>query len=153
MTGPRLRQDQQNSSSSEWLQDFHQLRSQLSQPIYSILHFRSQIHHILKSIYLPQPPVNGKEDDSDPSPSSWLKAVCQMTGPSKALDHSLLAFGAIQVWLSGESGISRDETVQLYNDALGKVIRDLDTRQTRNSDQILAAIVVLSTCEVSFRLI
>lgn len=67
-----------------------------------------------------------------------------MAASSEALDHALLAFCAIQVRLSGETGISNDETVQLYNTALGKVIRDV----ARNNDETLAAIVVLSTCEV-----
>ncbi|KAM0205519.1 hypothetical protein ACHAQI_009079 [Fusarium lateritium] len=74
-------------------------------------------------------------------------AVCQMQRPSDPLDHSLIAFCAIQIRLSG-ADISHDETVQLYNQALSKIIVVLDSPSIGNSDESLAAIVVLSTCEV-----
>ncbi|KAL7940870.1 hypothetical protein V8C42DRAFT_355946 [Trichoderma barbatum] len=102
------------------------------------------------------------------SPSSeWIRSVHQLRGqfsqpfydtpnfrsqalraPSIALDHSLLAFCAVQVCLSGDSCLSQDETGQVYNRALSKVIEDLNPRRVRNSDGTLAAIVVLATCEL-----
>jgi hypothetical protein len=72
-----------------------------------------------------------------------------MQRPSEPLDHSLIAFCAIQIHLSGKPGISHDETVRLYNQALSKIITILDSPSVGNSDESLAAIVVLSTCEVS----
>jgi hypothetical protein len=74
-----------------------------------------------------------------------------MRNPSEALDHSLVAFCAIQTRVSGQSVISYDETVQLYNQALSKIIGILGSPSAGNSDESLAAIVILSTCEVSRR--
>ena len=127
---------------SRWLDLLDQIRYQLSGAAYDTAQFRARALILLQGIYLPQPHV--MEDSVDPTPFSWPKAVCGMAASSEALDHALLAFCAIQVRLSGETGISNDETVQLYNTALGKVIRDV----ARNNDETLAAIVVLSTCEV-----
>ncbi|KAG7405538.1 Beauvericin cluster-specific repressor BEA4 [Fusarium oxysporum f. sp. rapae] len=71
-----------------------------------------------------------------------------MQRPSDALDHRLLAFGAIQIHLSGEIGISYNEAVQLYNDALSRVISTLNSPFVVYSDESLAAIIILTTCEV-----
>lgn len=76
-----------------------------------------------------------------------------MEGPSEALDHSLVAFVAIQIRLSGEVGVSYDEAIELYNHALSKVIHVLDCPCIGNNDESLAAIVILSTCEVGQRLL
>ncbi|KAF4428237.1 hypothetical protein FACUT_9494 [Fusarium acutatum] len=71
-----------------------------------------------------------------------------MEGPSETLDHSLVAFVAIQIRLSGEVGVSHDEAIELYNHALSKVIHVLDCPRIGNNDESLAAIVILSTCEL-----
>lgn len=88
-------------------------------------------------------------DDLSLLPSSWFKAICQMQCPSDALDHCLLAFCAIQIHLSKEIGISYNKAVQLYNDALSRVISTLNSPFVVYSDESLAAIIILSTCEVS----
>lgn len=72
-----------------------------------------------------------------------------MQRPNDALDNSLLAFCAIQIRLSGKASFSYHETVRLYNHALSKTITILDSPRVANSDEVLAAIVILSTCEVS----
>ncbi|UNI25005.1 hypothetical protein JDV02_010715 [Purpureocillium takamizusanense] len=138
----RVRPPRGSCASSRWLHSLCQMRLQLSGAAYDITQVRAQALILLQDIYLPQPHV--MEDSGDPTPFSWPKAVCGMTGPSDALDHALLALCAIQVRLSGETSISYDETVRLYNHALGKVIHDLGS----NNDETLAAIVVLSTCEL-----
>jgi hypothetical protein len=99
------------------------------------------------TLHTSDPTATCDEIGDDPTPSSWIRAVCQMQAPSSTLDHSLLAFCAVQVNLSGDSCLSQDETGQVYNHALSKLIEDLDSRQP-SSDEMLAAIVALSTCEV-----
>ncbi|KAF9774570.1 hypothetical protein IL306_007402 [Fusarium sp. DS 682] len=125
------------------------MRSQISssEP-YDVPTFRLEALSIADSIYFPQGRFTTNEEDHSSTPSSWLKAVCNMEGLSDALDHSLLAFCAIQIRLSGECGISYDETIQLYNNALSKIIRVLDFPCIGNNDEHLAAIVILSTCEL-----
>ncbi|KAF5987900.1 hypothetical protein FCOIX_792 [Fusarium coicis] len=72
-----------------------------------------------------------------------------MEGPSEALDYSLVAFVAIQIRLSGEVCVSYDEAIELYNHALSKVIHVLDCPCVLGkNDESIAAIVILSTCEV-----
>jgi hypothetical protein len=126
------------------------MRSQVnSKEIYDVPTFRSEALSIAVSIYFPQGRFTTSEEDHSSTPSSWLKAVCRMEGPSDALDHSLVAFCAIQIRLSGEIGVSYDEAIELYNHALSRVIHVLDCPCIGNNDESLAAIVILSTCEVS----
>ncbi|QPC65699.1 hypothetical protein HYE67_007930 [Fusarium culmorum] len=119
-----------------------------SNSTYQVVTFRLQALSIADSIYYPLPRVSESCEDSTSTPSSWFKAVCHMPNPNQALDHSLLAFCAIQIRVSRESGISYDDTVQLYNHALSKIISILDSPSDGSSDESLAAIVILSTCEL-----
>ncbi|WZH45739.1 hypothetical protein QYS62_006807 [Fusarium acuminatum] len=114
---------------------------------YNIATFRLQALSVTERIYFPKARVRRNNQDSASTPSSWLNAVCQMQRPSDPLDHSLIAFCAVQIRLSG-ADISHNETVQLYNQALSKIIAVLDSPSEGNSDEILAAIVILSTCEI-----
>ncbi|KAK6716858.1 hypothetical protein SNK05_000058 [Fusarium graminearum] len=134
----------------DWLRTLEQMRDQLysSKSSYQVVTFRLQALSIADSIYYPLPRVSESCQDSTSTPSSWFKAVCHMPNPSEALDHSLLAFCAIQIRVSRQSGISYDETVQLYNHALSKIIGVLDSPSDGSSDESLAAIVILSTCEL-----
>ena len=132
--------------SKSWLGLLRRMLSQLD-GLYDVQGFRQDALSIANGIYFPLSNAGNSEGDS--TPSSWFRAVCQMEGPSDALDYSLLAFCAIQIRLSGDKRISYDETVELYNQAISKVIAVLDSPSIGNSDQSLAAIVILSTCEVS----
>ncbi|RGP62919.1 hypothetical protein FSPOR_8902 [Fusarium sporotrichioides] len=140
----------ENLKSTDWLQILQHMRDQLHsrQSSCEVATFRSQALSIADGIYYPVSGVSDSYQDSTSTPSSWFKAVCQMPNPSEALDHSLLAFCAIQIRVSRESGISYDETVQLYNQALSKIISILDSPSDGGSDESLAAIVILSTCEL-----
>lgn len=117
--------------------------------LYDIPMFRLEALRIAQSIYFPRSPGIANSNDISLLPSSWLTVICEMQRPNDALDYSLLAFCAIQVRLSGETSLSYHETVRLYNHALSKIITILDSSCVTNSDEVLAAIVILSTCEVS----
>ena len=138
----------QGQSTSNWLRRLHQLLVELAEPTYDSTRIRAQSLQLLHGTYLPR--VQASPDtvvDLHPTALSWVKAVCNMDGPSDSLDHSLLAFCAIQVRLTGEVSLSYEDTVQLYNKALRKVIQDLNGER-RSTEETVAAIVVLSTCEV-----
>lgn len=141
------------SESTDWFHLLHTLRTQLdsAQSSYNVATFRLEVLSIADAIYFPLSSVPKSVTDSTSTPSSWFKAVCQMQNPSEALDYSLLAFSAIQIRLSGERRISYDQTVQLYNEAISKIITILDIPAVGGSDESLAAIVIVSTCEVSTR--
>ncbi|KAF5723275.1 hypothetical protein FMUND_2020 [Fusarium mundagurra] len=140
----------QSQQQANWLSLLQRMRCQInSKEAYDVPTFRSQALAIAVSIYFPQGRYTTSEEDHSSTPSSWLKAVCNMEGPSEALDHSLVAFVAIQIRLSGEEGVSYDEAIELYNHALSKVIHVLDCPCIiGNNDESIAAIVILSTCEV-----
>ncbi|KAF5690414.1 hypothetical protein FCIRC_867 [Fusarium circinatum] len=139
----------QSQQQTNWLSLLQRMRCQInSKETYDVPTFRSQALSIAVTIYFPQGRYTTSEEDHSSTPSSWLKAVCNMEGSSEALDHSLVAFVAIQIRLSGEVGVSYDEAIELYNHALSKVIHVLDCPCIGNNDESLAAIVILSTCEL-----
>ncbi|KAF5642522.1 uncharacterized protein FTJAE_3679 [Fusarium tjaetaba] len=140
----------QSQQQTNWLSVLQRMRCQInSKGAYDIPTFRSQALSIAVNIYFPQGRYTTSEEDHSSTPSSWLKAVCKMEGPSEALDYSLVAFVAIQIRLSGEVGVSYDEAIELYNHALSKVIHVLDCPCVLGkNDESIAAIVILSTCEL-----
>ncbi len=116
-------------------------------PTRAPLEFRSQALQVLDGVYTPYT----NPEDAYPSGASWVTAVAEMKEHCDALDQSLLAFCAIQVRVAGEDSITYDDTVQLYNHALGTVIQDLD-RACEARDETLGAIATISTCEVNAQL-
>lgn len=64
------------------------------------------------------------------------------------LDQSLFAFCVTQVAITKAGNASIDEALHAYNDALQKLLLDIEDDSAGESDEILAAISVLSTCEV-----
>lgn len=149
--GAKLEEQRKNVLDEEdSLSSLHRMRVQVEakESSYDTATFRLQALSITERIYFPEARLRRNNRDSTSTPSSWLKAVCQMQRPSDPLDHSLIAFCAVQIRLSG-ADISHDETVQLYNHALSKIIAVLGSPSEGNSDEILAAIVMVSTCEVS----
>ncbi|EXJ87785.1 hypothetical protein A1O1_04712 [Capronia coronata CBS 617.96] len=107
--------------------------------------YRLQALELLKRLYLPQPtPANIKKS----SLFSWLPIVCELQGESQALDYCLLTFCVIQVAVSNPGSPCVDESLQVYNDALQKLRVEIEDAGSGQSDEILAAISVLSTCEL-----
>lgn len=71
-----------------------------------------------------------------------------MSIESDALDQSLLAFCAIQIHIAEPDTISLDTALQSYNQALNVLVKKLIYATEQRKEETLAAIVVLSTCEV-----
>jgi hypothetical protein len=116
-------------------------------PTYAPCELRAQAWAILKDLYLPKTIMAHDVRIGSTTPYSWLQAACELRGESKVLDQSLLAFCAIQVHIS-IGATSPDLGLQLYNDALEKLSEGLEASTKRATHDCLAAIVVLSTCEV-----
>lgn len=72
-----------------------------------------------------------------------------MSIESDALDQALLAFCAVQIHIAEPKTISLDSASQSYHEALGLLVQKLTYASEQRKDETLAAIVVLSTCEVS----
>ncbi|EGU75214.1 hypothetical protein FOXB_14260 [Fusarium oxysporum f. sp. conglutinans Fo5176] len=106
----------QSQQQTNWLSLLQRMRYQInSKETYDVPTFRSQAFSIAVSIYFPQGRYTTSEEDHSSTPSSWLKAVCNTEDPSEALDHSLVAFVAIQIRLSGEVDVSYDEAIELFS--------------------------------------
>jgi hypothetical protein len=129
-------------------QAFDQLQSTKSNCSCSPVAFRAQAWEILKQLYLPRSPPPDHVPITATSCYSWLNAVCQMGLESSMLDHSLLAFCAVQVCIAEPRSISLDLALQLYSEALSELAQGLGYTHEHEKDETLAAIVVLSTCEV-----
>ena len=125
--------------------DLQALKSQVQVPIGPRTQFRLQALALLEKLYLPHPT---QVDIRKSSICSWLPIVCELEGESHALDYSLLAFCVIQVAVTRTGSVSVDEALQVYDDALRKLLLEIEDEGAGQSDEILAAISVLSTCEV-----
>ncbi|RFU35768.1 hypothetical protein B7463_g545, partial [Scytalidium lignicola] len=121
------------------------LKSQLQKPAGQQTQFRLQALELLKKLYLPQPSLANIRESSL---YSWLPTVCEIEGESHALDYSLLAFCVIQVAVTKTGSVSVDEALQVYNHALQTLLVEIDDFGAGRSDEILAAISVLSTSEL-----
>lgn len=84
----------------------------------------------------------------DTTPYAWLQKIYTLGESSDALDASLVSFCMIQVYIAGSKSVSSNAALESYNHAVQKLIEGLDDERARNNDETLAAIVVLSTCEV-----
>lgn len=126
-------------------EDLQALKSQIQKPPGQRTQFRMQSLELLKKLYLPQSSLTNIKGSSV---YSWLPTVCELAGESNALDHSLLTFCVVQVAITGTGSASVDEALRVYNEALQKLLVEIDDFGTGRSDEILAAISVLSTSEV-----
>jgi hypothetical protein len=132
-------------STSISLQRFQQLQSSISDLSCSPISFRTQAWEILKTLYLPNAQFSTEIYLATTTPYSWVPVVCEMTQESSVLDQALLVFCAIQINIA-EPGST--PALQLYSEALSKLAQNLGYAHEQGKDETLAAIVVLSTCEV-----
>lgn len=112
--------------------------------------YRAHVLTLLDSLYLPQEHATTiVYDPENAGWYSWLHSVCTLKGESSSLDHALLAFCTIIVQVAEpENGNSEDDGLQLYNQAVRELIKDLGNDAIKCNDETLAAIVIVSTCEV-----
>jgi hypothetical protein len=125
--------------------DLQALKSQIRELEGSRTQFRLQALELLKKLYLPQPSLASIRESSL---YSWLPTVCELEGESHALDHSLLTFCVVQVAVTKMGSACVDEALQVYNEALQKLLVEIEDFGAGQSNEILAAISVLSTSEV-----
>jgi hypothetical protein len=109
------------------------------------LQFRLLALELIKKLYLPQ---LSEADITKSSVYSWIPVVCQLTGESDALDNSLLTFCVVQVALTKTGSVCVDDALQFYNDTIQKLLVEVEHDDAGQSDELLAAISVLSTYEV-----
>jgi hypothetical protein len=136
----------ENSSIQDQLDGLVELQKA---PTASPSHFRLEAFRLLQQLYLPQP----QAADASPThatPVSWFRAVCELEDPCLVLDHALISFCTIQVYVTNTGSVSHDEGTERYNTALGYLSTSLSRQKNTRLDYVLASIVVLSTCELFF---
>lgn len=145
-----LRLQISTNHSSRLLQTFRQLQASISAPqAHFPGTFRLRAWDILRELYLPRTRSSDECDITATSCYSWVHAVCHLVPKSNFLDQALLAFCAIQIYVAEPWSISEERAQSLYSEAVQKLIERLGESDVEGRDDNLAAIVVLSTCEVS----
>ncbi|KAH3944514.1 hypothetical protein HBH98_153140 [Parastagonospora nodorum] len=135
--------------SSRLLQTFEQLQANITVPQAPFPGtFRLGAWDILRELYLPRTRSTDECEVTATSCYSWVHAVCHMVPKSNVLNQALLAFCAIQVYLAEPWSISEERAQSLYGEAVKKLIESLEESDVERRDDTLAAIVVLSTCEL-----
>ncbi|ORX96166.1 hypothetical protein BCR34DRAFT_497951 [Clohesyomyces aquaticus] len=111
--------------------------------------FRLAAFCLLQKTYLPNPIV-ADANQSHAAPEIWFRAVCELEDSCPVLDHALIAFCTIQVYVSKTGTVSYDEASEKYNTTLRHLSTALHSEENARLEYVLAAILVLSTCELFF---
>ncbi|KAI1120340.1 hypothetical protein F5Y10DRAFT_258624 [Nemania abortiva] len=106
--------------------------------------FRQYAVEVLEATYLPK----HVSAESRQGSFSWAYGLTDLTGSSKSLDTSIFAFCLSQLYVTGAGNSSLYQCLNQYNAALQYLASDLDDPTKRIQEETLAAIVVLSTCEL-----
>lgn len=126
--------------------DLHRLFSKSSRHSHE---FRKYAVELLEATYLPKQAVSSSLNaETSEGSFSWAYHLTYLTGPSKSLDTSLFAFCLAQLHFTGTGNATLYQCLDQYNTALQYLYSDLDDPEKRVQEETLAAIVVLSTCEV-----
>jgi hypothetical protein len=133
-------------------ESFRFLKVDLANVDQSPMVYRSRAWVLLKKLYLPHTQSDVEVLTSTTTSYSWLSAICQLKYNNKALDHALLAFCAVQIHLLEPSSVSLDAVLRLYSETLSELVQILKSTEENSELETLAAIVVLTTCEVRFAL-
>jgi hypothetical protein len=111
--------------------------------------FRKYALELLKATYLPKHPLPSSSDGGNEEGCfSWVCRVADFVKPSKSLDVSLYAFCLAQIHVTNLGNVSLHQCLESYSTALQHLYADLDDPERRFQEDTLAAILVLSTCEV-----
>ncbi|KAH7394902.1 hypothetical protein DE146DRAFT_615659 [Phaeosphaeria sp. MPI-PUGE-AT-0046c] len=135
-------------SASDLFRMFSQLNSSMCNTVIHPPLFRLDALKILQELYLPRTKNTDPLDLTAVPCFSWAHAVCHLAGESKVLDESLLAFCAIQISIREPQTTPGDAAFQLYDKAISSLVNSLGYIHEQVKDETLAAIIVLSTCEL-----
>lgn len=123
------------------------LRRLYSEAAHNCTLFRKYAVGILKSTYFPKPYRNPDVEISEGS-FSWVYSLLDLAEPSQSLDTSLFAFCLVQLHVTGTGDVSLYQCLEQHSTALKYLSSGLDDSLVRSREETLAAIIVLSTCEV-----
>lgn len=110
--------------------------------------FRKFAVGVLRTTYFPKVYKSPDMDTSEGS-FSWVYSLLDLVAPSKSLDTALYAFCLAQLHVTGTGNVSLYECLEQHTAALKHLYSDLDDPFIQSREETLAAIIVLSTFEVS----
>lgn len=123
------------------------LRRLYSEASHNCVGFRKYAVGILRTTYFPKPHRTPDVEISEGS-YSWVYSLLDLVEPSQSLDTSLFAFCLVQLHITGTGDVSLYQCVEQHNTALKHLYSALDDPLVQSREETLAAIIVLSTCEV-----
>ncbi|KAI8634933.1 hypothetical protein F5Y19DRAFT_410923 [Xylariaceae sp. FL1651] len=107
-------------------------------------HFRRYALELLQATYLPK----NLSVESRQGSFSWVYGLADLTQPSKLLDTSLFAFCLSQFHVTKYGSTTLYHCLRQYDTALQYLALDLGDPVRILQEETLAAILVLSTCEL-----
>ncbi|KAH8700975.1 hypothetical protein BGW36DRAFT_425775 [Talaromyces proteolyticus] len=111
--------------------------------------FRKYAVELLKATYLPkQSASNSPKGETSDGSYSWAYSLTDLVEPSKSLDTSIFAFCLAQLHITATGNVSLYQCLDQYNIALQQLYSDLGVPGRQLREETLAAILVLSTCEL-----
>ncbi|KAF4619074.1 hypothetical protein G7Y89_g14774 [Cudoniella acicularis] len=126
--------------------DLHYLFSESSHNSHDFRHYAVEL---LKATYLPKKPISSScNAETSEGSFSWVYRLTDLMEPSKSLDTALFAFCLAQLHITGTGNASLYQCLDQYNTALQHLYSDLDDPERQFREETLAAILVLSTCEL-----
>ncbi|KAF2665744.1 hypothetical protein BT63DRAFT_428692 [Microthyrium microscopicum] len=128
---------------SSYDEDIRLLSGQISSSSYSPTLFRFHAMEVIKKLYLPQKPQGSHNYGMN-----HMAYILALHMQCEALDFALFAFCLVQVHITQSGRVTFEEALQNYNIALQKLLLLLRDEKAGHNDETLAAIVVLSTCEL-----
>jgi hypothetical protein len=125
------------------------LRYLFSESSHNSHEFRKYAIKILEATYLPKELVSSRlNPETSKGGFSWVYRLTDLIEPSKSLDASLFAFCLAQLYITGTGNTPLYQCLDPYSTALQHLYTDLDDPDRRFREETLAAIILLSTCEV-----
>lgn len=113
---------------------------------YATRDFRGAAFRILRRLYLPR--QSATDESLAVGTTLWVATVCDCPQESAALDHSLLALCAAQLYITRHDDVTLDEALEVYSSGLSRLAAELQRLNPSTLACLLGSIVALSTCEL-----
>ncbi|KAL2204285.1 hypothetical protein CC79DRAFT_1336886 [Sarocladium strictum] len=126
--------------------DYRSMSRALTLSHYDMHDFRAAALRILSRLYLPRNGIS--ERHLAVGQGHWVETACNCSQNSSALDQSLLALCASQLYITRRGNVTLDQALEVYSSGLSKLATDIYHVESRNLPCLLASIVALSTCEL-----
>ncbi|KAG4437315.1 hypothetical protein IFR05_007211 [Cadophora sp. M221] len=137
---------QQRPKDAKTEADLHYLFSESSRNSRDFRHYAIEL---LKATYLPKKPASSScNTETSGRGFSWVYCLKDLVEPSKSLNAALFAFCLVQLHITGSGNASLYQCLDQYNTALQHLYSDINDPERQFREETLAAILVLSTCEL-----